>query len=169
MASVTIVPVAHRSNGSINRIVTTFHGEPPMNALVALVAASLLVAADAKDDDIKKELEKLEGEWVVVENEKDGEKATAENIKGSGLTFKGDKLTMRDKGEEVGIAFKLDLSKKPKTIELTLGMNIVRGIYSLDGDTLKLCVHLGRPDSKFPTEFTGMKGYSLAVLKREKK
>jgi len=30
-----------------------------MNSLVALVTASLLVAADAKDDDIKKELAKL--------------------------------------------------------------------------------------------------------------
>jgi uncharacterized protein (TIGR03067 family) len=139
-----------------------------MNTLLALVATALLAAADAKDDDIKKELENLEGKWTVIENEKDGAKATAENIKDSSLTFKGGKLTMRDAGKEMAIKFMLDPSKKPKTIELTIENNTLRGIYSLDGDNLKICVHPGK-DSEFPTEFTGKKGYSLVVLKREKK
>jgi uncharacterized protein (TIGR03067 family) len=127
-----------------------------MNTLLALVATTLLAAADAKDDDIKKELENLEGKWTVIENEKDGAKATAENIKDSSLTFKGGKLTMRDAGKEMAIKFMLDPSKKPKTIELRIEEGALRGIYGLDGDNLKICVHLGE-DSKFPTEFTGKK------------
>jgi uncharacterized protein (TIGR03067 family) len=147
------------------------HGELPMIALLALVAASLLVAADAKDDDIKKEIARLQGKWVFVENEQDGKKVPEEDLKDCHLTFKNDKLTIREtpKAEDAGIAFKLDPSKKPKTIELGKGKNTVRGIYSLDGDTLKLCVALSQAESKFPTEFTGKQGYSLIVCKREKK
>jgi uncharacterized protein (TIGR03067 family) len=139
-----------------------------MKTLLALVATGLLVAADVKEDDIKKELEKLEGKWTATEVEKEGVKATAEKLSDTRLTFKDGNLTVRDAEGEFAVTFKLDPSKKPKTIEMKSDQQTIRGIYSLDGDNLKVCVHLAE-DSKFPTEFTGKKSYSLLVLRREKK
>jgi uncharacterized protein (TIGR03067 family) len=140
----------------------------PMHALL-LIATSLFVAADAKDDEIKKELEKLQGKWIVVENEKHGKRVAAEDIKDSWLRFEGKMLTLRDMGKQTDVEFKLDPSKKLKTIELSFGADKMQGIYSLDGDNLKICIHLLRPDSKTPTKFTGAQDYTLVVLKREKK
>ncbi len=42
----------------------------------------------------------------------------------------------------------------------------VKGIYALDGDTLKIC--LAEPKKDRPTEFSGQKGLILLVLKRAK-
>jgi uncharacterized protein (TIGR03067 family) len=132
---------------------------------VLLIAGSLFVADAAED--AKKEIEKLQGKWSAVEAEKDGEKAPENERKQIGLTFKGDKLTLHDRGRADEIGFKLDPSKKLKTIDLTLGKDTVKGIYSLDGDNLKICIRLGA--AEYPTEFTGKKGHSLVVLKRDKK
>jgi uncharacterized protein (TIGR03067 family) len=140
-----------------------------MHALLPLIAAGLLTAADAREDEARKELEKLQGKWLAVEFERDGDKVAEKDLKDSSATFAGNRVTMRDGASVRALEFKLDPSKKPKTIELTTGQQTVRGIYGLDGDSLKLCVHLGDPESTFPTEFTGKKGYLLIVLKREKK
>jgi hypothetical protein len=44
---------------------------------------------------------------------------------------------------------------------------VLKGIYEIKGDTLRICVHKARPDDR-PTEFTDDVGYCLAVLKRPK-
>ncbi len=67
--------------------------------------------------------------------------------------------------------FKLDPSKKPKAMDLTLEKKGKKEtalfIYELDGDNLKLCWR--KPGGKRPTHFTSKDTGGLMILKRNKK
>lgn len=138
-----------------------------------IVAAGLLIAADAKED-AKKELEKLKGTWVVTSAERDGKQT--DRLNGDKMTIAGEGfvVTSKDGKELVKATIKLDPSKKPKTIDLTLTEGsdkdkVVLGIYALDGDKMKIC--LNEPgNTTRPTEFASKEGTRLMVveLKRDK-
>lgn len=122
------------------------------------------LAADDKSDEAKK----LEGTWVVTSATFNGK--ALDEMKDGRITITGDTLTIKPKdGKEIKHTFKVDPSKKPKTMDLVLGKkepNAAPGlmIYDLDGETLKLAI--GPPDKR-PTELTD-KGHPLVMLKREK-
>ena len=128
---------------------------------VTIVAAGMLLAADpAKDDEIKKEQEKLKGTWIMISSEKSGK--PHDDTKNAKFIFAGDKLTIKLGEEDKGASgFVLDPSKNPKWITGRIG----RGIYELDGDKLKICSAEERPG-----EFVSKPGSNvyLYVLKREK-
>jgi len=87
----------------------------------------------------------------------------------------GNKMTINDEGKfREEITLKLDATKKPRAVDFnyTKGPNtgkVERGIYVLDGDTLKICVN-EKKDGDRPTEFSSTKanGCSLVVLKKTK-
>ena len=54
------------------------------------------------------------------------------------LTFKGDKLTIKSKDQMKEITFKLDATKKPKEMDVDFDGKTGKGLYQLDGDTLKI-------------------------------
>ena len=62
---------------------------------VLILAAGLLVAAAAKDDEISKELKKAEGTYTLKSGEDDGKKMTDDALKGSKLTLEGEKHTVK--------------------------------------------------------------------------
>jgi uncharacterized protein (TIGR03067 family) len=65
--------------------------------------------------------------------------------------------------------FKLDPTKKPKAIDVVLqDKKTGQGIYSLEGDTLKIC-H-GESDDPRPSEFESKEGSrnTVVVFKRVK-
>lgn len=135
-----------------------------MKTLVTvLFAASLALAADAKD-------EALEGKWKVVSVERDGK--ANEMLTDAIRTMKDGKYELKPKtGDTVTGGYKIvDAKAKPKTIDFTpdggqfKGKTLL-GIYAIDGDTLKIC--FAEPGKDRPTEFTS-KGCVLAVHKREK-
>src|SRR5690242_9302756 len=105
---------------------------------LTLLAAGLLVAADAKKDDAKKDQEAIQGTWKVVSGERGGK--PQENAKEFSITFDKDTFTVKQ-GDEVAVkgTFKLDPSKSPKAIDMkiTEGRNAqnngkeMRGIYEL--------------------------------------
>jgi uncharacterized protein (TIGR03067 family) len=77
------------------------------------------------------------------------------------------------KSSEDTYTYKLDTSKKPAEIDLTITNGVFKGktypgIYQLDGGTLKLCRN--QPGQKRPTEFASKKGSDtmFLVLKRVK-
>jgi uncharacterized protein (TIGR03067 family) len=138
--------------------------------VVILVGAALAVAAD----DAKDEMKKLEGTWLVVSGENDGEKFPDEAAKSMKAIVKGDKVTIYMGDKVVGEAtYTVDPTKKPKTMDTTSTMGPDKGkkslaIYEFDGDTLKICFTEG---DERPKELTGKKGSKcfLIVYKREKK
>jgi uncharacterized protein (TIGR03067 family) len=139
--------------------------------LFLVLAVSALVAADTASDDVKKELKKFEGTWVIESLEVDGQKQPADLFKGVKLTCKDDTFTYVDPmGTHKG-TFKVDIAKKPKHIDITFTDgpekgNTIKGIYEIDGDTYKVCIPMGGKER--PTEFTSKGGNGLEVLKREK-
>ncbi len=142
--------------------------------ICAVLAAALLVAADAKDDALKKEYEKSNGTWIPVSMEIEGQKLPEETLKrlDMKLTLKDDTYQIKADVEEHG-TFKVDLSKKPKTIDIKAikGPNegkTILAIYEIDGDTLKACYSLQGKDR--PTEFATKagSGQALIVYRRQK-
>jgi uncharacterized protein (TIGR03067 family) len=150
-------------------------------ALVALLCTLVLTAsggtgARAGDKpDVEKELKKFQGTWTFESVEAGGKEQPAAEFKGMTVTFEGDKFTVK-KGEEViqvGTQ-KLDASRSPKTIDVTVveGLSkgaVMLGIYEISGDTLKVCFD---PEGKNrPTEFKSASGSQtfVAVHKRVKK
>ena len=63
-------------------------------ALVILTVV-LCVAADKPKDDAKKELEKLQGTWVMAELEVNGELVPEKKLKGTILVIRGDKYIVK--------------------------------------------------------------------------
>jgi len=137
-----------------------------LSVFFVALCTGLCFAADAKED-AAKDKEKLQGTWQVVGGEEQGEKIADAKLKMADMRFiiDGDKIR-KEKGK--GGTFKLDPTKKPKEIDLSDDKETVKGIYSLDGDTLKFCVASAGNDR--PTDFTTKKGdgRGLFVLKRDK-
>src|SRR5437016_7033833 len=110
--------------------------------LLALPVALLTAAGPA--DEAKKDLDKLQGEWVMAALEVDGKPVPEEKLRGTTLTIKGDKYITSVKDTKHEVTIKLDPSQKPKAIDMSFpdGTNapkVGKGIYKVDGDTFVLC------------------------------
>ena len=153
-----------------------------MRIAFAVLAAFLLFSGAARTDDVKsnpeqvkKDLAALEGEWSMVSGERDGQALPEDAVKTFKRVVKGDETTVSN-GDQVFMKakFKIDSSKKPKTIDYTLleGPNKdkkVLGIFEIDGDTAKFC--FSGPDKERPTDFTAAagSGRTLSTWKKNKK
>jgi uncharacterized protein (TIGR03067 family) len=141
---------------------------------LAIVVVGLLAAAGTAGQDASKaDKEKLVGSWEVLSGEKGGEKVRENEIKNIKLVFHADgKLTLDKDGQQKDATYKLDAKKKPKEFDLTINENgkevMVKGIYHLEGDNLKLC--FAGPEGERPTAFATQAGDKtmLVVLKRDK-
>jgi uncharacterized protein (TIGR03067 family) len=137
-----------------------------------ILTIGLLIAADKKE--AKDDGKKLEGDWNVVKGVHGGEEIPEEKVKTFKVTFKGDKFTLNDGEKTHEVAFKLDPAKKPRTIDAMpadgeyKGKTLL-GIYSLEGDTLKMC--FAEPGTERPKEFTSRANtmHFLLVLKKSQK
>jgi uncharacterized protein (TIGR03067 family) len=148
-------------------------------ALVTLLCVLGLTASGGTgaraDDkaDLEKELKRFQGTWTFESVEAGGKEVPAAEFKGITITFEGDKYTVK-KGDAViqAATQKLDPSKSPKTLDVTVaeGANkgtVILGIYEISGDTLKVCFD---PEGrKRPTQFKSASGSeTLVVHKRVK-
>ena len=130
--------------------------------------------ADEKAD-LEKEVRKFQGIWTFESSEAGGKKLPIDELKGLILTFEGAKHTVKKGDEVIQVGTqKLDPSKSPKTIDVTMveGPNkgtVMLGIYEIDGDTLKVC--FDPQGKKRPTEFKSAAGSEnfVNVHKRVKK
>jgi uncharacterized protein (TIGR03067 family) len=144
--------------------------------LIGLIG--LLLAADAaKDEASKKDLEQLQGTWLLVSAERDGKKASEEEVKKVKLVVTGNKFRFLS-GAEVGTSaegtFTIDATKKPKATDSTANSGDDKGktflgIYDIEGDTHKVC--FAPPGKDRPKEFATKagSGHIFQVWKREKK
>jgi uncharacterized protein (TIGR03067 family) len=143
-----------------------------IGVFLAVFAALAIAADDKKDDDAKDELKKMEGTWLLVSGESNGEKMPDDMVKTIKAVIKGNKLSIHF-GDNMVFegTMSVDPSKKPKTMDTISGKDKeMKGlaIYELDGDNFKICV--GNKGER-PKEFTAKKdsGCALYVYKRDKK
>ena len=144
-----------------------------------LYAAALLLAVSRGDaaDDKPSDHKLILGTWEVVSSSQKGEDGPG--APGMRYVFKPDTFLMQPasaKTEEdaIRVKYKLDPAKKPKHIDTThqLGEKekpiVQLGIYSLEGETLKLCLEAaGKPrPAKLESKPDGTS--VLLVLKRQK-
>jgi uncharacterized protein (TIGR03067 family) len=146
---------------------------------VVLLAVTmvLLVGADAKEDDIKKEIGKLKGTWhlSMLDDGHGLEAPTTEDVKGITLVVTDTLVeTRRDGKVAKKLTYKIDPTKNPKTIDVTPEAKQAEaglGIYSLEDDELKLVITGDFKPSQRPTEFKGnaMARLLYTIWKRENK
>jgi uncharacterized protein (TIGR03067 family) len=142
-------------------------------ALLFALSASLL-AADAKDEAIKKDRKQYEGTWQAISVEVNGNAAPEEDVKKITVINEADgKWSIASDGKAmIRGTSEIDPTKKPRTVDLTVtegegkGQTIL-GIYQFDGDTRKVC--LSPAGEARPSEFSSADGHILVVLKRVKK
>jgi uncharacterized protein (TIGR03067 family) len=113
----------------------------------------------------------LQGSWVMVSIEIMGMKVELPQGQEPVFTFKGDKLLVNQAMRKEEGAYKLNDSKMPKEIDLIdlnkNGKDTLKGIYRLEGDTLKIAfTGQGNGGSPRPTAFTG-KDVGTVIFKRK--
>jgi uncharacterized protein (TIGR03067 family) len=144
--------------------------------VLTVLVVGLLLGAEEKKDDAKKDQEALQGTWKVVSGEQDGK--AQEGAKEFTMEFQKDTFTVK-KGDELVAkgTFKIDTTKKPKTIDMTItggrkeddNGKEVRGIYELNKEGLKWCAaEPGNTDR--PKEFATKEGtkHMLITFKKDK-
>jgi uncharacterized protein (TIGR03067 family) len=148
------------------------------------------------DNTSKTDQEKIQGTWIIVsfklwddkgreidlvkEAKGDGGEKMAQLIKEKKLkwVFTGERLTFSGGDETPSFKYKLDPSKKPKTIDVLDDKEPQKGIYTLDGKELKICSggtkHVRSfPDKEKvtpgdrPKDFTNPPGATLMVCQYE--
>jgi RNA polymerase sigma factor (sigma-70 family) len=112
----------------------------------------------------KSDAEMIQGKWSFVSLQVDGNPAMPPGPNPA-CEFAGDKF--RTPGIDGEWTFKLNAAKKPNEINLTAGGGLTKGIYTLDGDNLKLNLNFGGQGR--PTLFASKPGDGnyLAILKRK--
>jgi uncharacterized protein (TIGR03067 family) len=122
-----------------------------------LVVGLVLAADDAKDKDlVKKEAEKLQGTWQLVELEQSGRKSGKDAIKTDKMVVTGDKYVLTLTGNTSEGVQEIDPGKKPKWINATTTKGEGKGqtylgIYEVDGETYRECY--APPGRERPKEF----------------
>jgi len=123
----------------------------------------------AKAETPNNDKETLEGTWLLQSSESAGKPSTRSQLAALRLrfVFTGDNLRLESANGAQKARFELGADKNPKTMDIIIGKAISRGIYELDGETLKLC-WVGDGDER-PRDFsTSPRGKeTLYIFKRQ--
>jgi len=122
--------------------------------------------AAAQDD-----LKALQGTWTVASYSMLGRPVDPKSVEGKKWIFSGEELVWQDGSAKQHRTIKLDPTKSPKWIDLTLHSGsessvVHKAVYQLDGDILKVCSGAtgARPDAVESKPGTHTESF---VLKRE--
>jgi uncharacterized protein (TIGR03067 family) len=149
--------------------------------LIRLAPAHRGKQRDSTTADVKQELARLQGRWLVVGAEEAGQTIPEKDVKAAKETFvvKGGTMTYC-RGGKVQVTMEIILApgKRPRAMDLEFTDGKEQGaknhaIYQLDGDVLKLRMNDkfgGNSASERPQEFSTAQGKEAAlfILKRGK-
>jgi uncharacterized protein (TIGR03067 family) len=127
-----------------------------MRAPVLLVPFVLLLIAAG--DPVPEGLKKFQGSWKLKSLLVDGKMIPAEALKNTTLSIKGEKYTFTNGDMKSGGIYKVDITKKPHTLDIVIMEGPDKGktlpaIYEFKGDGLKICLSLkGKRPEKFASE-----------------
>jgi RNA polymerase sigma factor (sigma-70 family) len=119
-----------------------------------------------KADASKTDLDRLQGVWSVVSIEQGGKPSKLDKLV---FMVDGKRACLQTGDSELQGGLYLEPTAKPKTFDLAMSTRTIEGIYSLEGDALRLCYDpRGVEESKRPGGFLTEKGSPqiLLVLKR---
>src|SRR5581483_10378034 len=124
-------------------------------AVLFAATGPLAFAADAKEEAIQKDRKRFEGTWQVVSLEVDGNKAAEADAQKIRVINEADgawTIEIEGKVAARGTS-KIDPTKKPRTIDLTVTEGNRKGkttlaIYHFEGDPRRVCYP--PPDKKRP-------------------
>ena len=117
----------------------------------------------------------LQGAWTATQAERDGR--TADDVVGHRLALAGNRFRILSKDGKVLFTgtVRLDPSAKPASIDFEHGEGTLKGkawkgIYALEGDTLRICDNAPNMDKGRPAAFEAKSGsgYVLITFKRAK-
>jgi uncharacterized protein (TIGR03067 family) len=189
MVIVTIIAVGVIFAGAAG--VTYVLGKGGDDKGVVTTAENALAGDDNAPDKGKTDKEKIQGTWIVVsikvwddkgkeiKDEQFDKIAQLVKEKKLKVMFTGEKLTHSGFGDETTSSnYKLDPSKKPKTIDVVDDKEPQEGIYTLDGKELRLCFGGTKHQTSFPDkekvtpgarpkDFTNPPGATLMVCQYE--
>lgn len=162
-------------------------------SLVLVLGGLAGLVADTADEKVKAELKKLDGTWVHLTTEREGEKkpeprtiwvikdgkaAVHFSNRPAATPVKDWTFQPTPTNKLLTYHLKLDPSQSPKALDKSTAYNgedkpstqPEPAIYKLDGDTLTLCVAGYADKGKRPAEFSAPKGSGrrVYVMKREK-
>jgi uncharacterized protein (TIGR03067 family) len=141
--------------------------------ILLLAVAGLTAAGPAAADDKPGAPTKLDGTYTIVSGERNGKAIPEEEIKGSVVTFKGDRVigTGKDRKEFFAATYRLDTSAEPWKIAMTSTAPTkgekTAGVIKAEGDELRICYAL--PGGQTPAEFKTTDKQQCFVLKRQAK
>jgi uncharacterized protein (TIGR03067 family) len=147
---------------------------------VATFAALVLLLGFSAADEPKKapgaaeELRRLQGTWTVEAWEEDGKAVTGDDLKKRGVFFGGSFFLLRRDNKVFragGIQF--DPARNPSTMNFIVREGdgkgeVMPGIYSLDGDTLKICFNPKGETAPKDFKPDAKDGFTLITLKKPK-
>ena len=134
----------------------------------------LLLAQPAGDDNARKDLEKMQGQWIMQGLEINGKDVPLDKLGDTLLTIKGDvyRTTIKDK-DLLGFRIKLDPSKEPKTIDMIKKEpdgteKVYKGIYAFENGVFKMCRGIEASQNR-PNQFATWPdtGYFVVTWKKK--
>ena len=134
----------------------------------------LVFAQPANQEKAKKDLERMQGTWIMHALEVDGKDVGEKRVQDSFLIVKKDVYVTKVKDkEQPGFRIVLDPSKEPKTIDMIKAMpggaeEVYKGIYTFENDTLKICRGLTAQQER-PQQFATWPNTSVFLVTWKKK
>src|SRR5262245_52425513 len=140
-----------------------------MRRFVSVLALTLVVVVSVHADENKKDLQAIQGVWLVIQCVGDGKELPDKVIKDMKLTSTDDRVTVTG-GEFIrggDDLFKIDARRQPGWMDFVAVDGPLEGksrpaIYQLERETLKLCFPL-RESRKRPTEFESPETFQLGL------
>jgi len=135
----------------------------------------LALAQPSNDDKAKKDLERLQGTWIMHALEINGKEVAPQQFQDTLLIVKANEYTTKVKDRmPPGFRLKLDPSKNPPAVDMIQTMpdgseKVIKGIYKFENDTFKLCRGL-TPEQERPNQFATWPdtNYFVVTWKKQK-